>query len=91
MQRPTFAIDLRCISAYPMSMTAQEVVKQIQDKIGPQLQELGVVAMSMVAYIELGDGKIQKIQLGVDGQNPAYADGLRTMHTLGERWGRGEL
>lgn len=66
-------------------------MKQMVEKIGPQLQELGFEAMVVCGYMTDGEGKVHKITLGLDGKNPAYADGLRVIGALMDRWGQGQL
>lgn len=72
-------------------MTPPEVCKEVGDRIVPQLQELGLVSFLLVGYAEDGNGKVSKVTMGLPGNNPAYADGLRNMQALADRWGRGEL
>lgn len=72
-------------------MTAEDTIKQINDKIMPQLQELGVEAFVMAAYIRDNGGKITKARMGADGGNPAYQDGLRSLNILHAKWGQGQL
>lgn len=72
-------------------MTAQEVGKEIQDRIVPQLRELGIEAFVLTGYLSDGDGKVSRVTLGTSGDNPAYDDGLRKMLVLGNAWGAGQL
>jgi hypothetical protein len=72
-------------------MTAEEQAQHIAEKILPQLQEIGIEAFVLAGYASDGDGKVHKVTLGVEGSNPAYADGLRTLAVLTGRWGKGEL
>lgn len=72
-------------------MTAQEVGKQINERVVPMLSELGVEAFVMAAYVKDGDGKVTRVTFGAPSDNPAYDDGLRNIITLANQWGAGQL
>lgn len=75
-------------------MTAQEVMQQIAAQIGPKLDELGVEAFMMCAYVRTGDGQIHRMTLGgaaKNQENPAFVDGLKTVEAVMNRWGAGQL
>lgn len=72
-------------------MTAQQVAEEVQRKIVPQLQELGFEAFALTGYLSDGEGKIQKVTVGHDGNNPAYADGIRPMLQAAVIWAKGGL
>lgn len=72
-------------------MTAQQIAEQIKENIIPKLQELGVEAAVITGYRTDGDGKVTKITVGFDGNNPAYADGLRPMIQAAGIWAAGGL
>ena len=73
------------------NMDTREIIEQIDKEIGPKLQELGIEAFVMTAYVVTGDGHVDKIQLNAMGRNPAYADGLRPMFNASLQWAQGTL
>jgi hypothetical protein len=73
------------------AMTAQEQVQAFSERIRPHLEELGVEAFVMCAYMKDGEGKVSRVTLGGNPGNPAYEDGLRTLQVLMAKWGQGQL
>lgn len=72
-------------------MEVAQVGKEIESRILPQLNELGLAAFVLVGYLEDGDGKTHRVTLGSSGHNPAQADGLRGMQIMAQKWGAGQL
>lgn len=72
-------------------VTAPQICEQIGLNVVPRLQEFGVEAFVLVAYVKDGEGKISRVTLGGVGNHPGYQDGLRPMEQAAEKWGRGEL
>lgn len=67
-------------------MTADEVLKEINRSIAPKLQEMGLEAFVLCAYVRSGDGQIDRAVIASDGKNPAYSDGLRPILTVASIW-----
>lgn len=71
-------------------MTAQEKVQAFSERIRPHLQELGIEAFVMVAYMNAED-KVSRVTFGGNNGNAAYEDGLRSMQLIAAKWGQGQL
>lgn len=73
-------------------MTAQQKIEAFTERVRPHLEELGIEAFVMAAYMKGADDKVARITLGgMPGGNPAYEDGLRPMQIFAAKWGQGEL
>lgn len=72
-------------------MDAQEVAGEIKDRIVPRLQELGIDACVISGYRTDAAGVVSKFTVGFDGNNSAYADGLRPLLQAAGYWGGGKL
>lgn len=72
-------------------MTDAEKLQAFSERIRPHLEEIGIRAFAIAAYMEDGEGKCTRVTMGGNGGNPAFEDGLRTLQTLMARWGQGQL
>lgn len=66
-------------------MSAPDFKKQFEERIIPQLKELGVEGFSIVGYMTDGDGRMGRFALA-QASNPAVSDGLQKMICLSAMW-----
>lgn len=72
-------------------MDSAQKVQAFSERIRPHLEELGISAFVMCAYMTDADGKVSRVTLGGNGGNPAFEDGLRSMQIFAAKWGQGQL
>lgn len=72
-------------------MESAQDIKAFAERIQPHLEELGIEAFVMCAYKKDADGKVTRITLGSDGNNPAYFDGLTMPRAVAMKWGNGQV
>ncbi len=67
-------------------MTVPEQLEILRAQIVPRMQDAGIEAMVMVAYLRDADDKIQRVCIAHSGDNPAYEDGLRPIIQVAGIW-----
>lgn len=68
-------------------MTSDQIAASIQEKIFPQLSELGVETFVLAGYIRSGDDKVERLVIVNGGGNVAHQDGMSFLVTAAAQRG----
>lgn len=72
-------------------MDTKQIMQALNERVAPQLSELGVEAFIIAGYIRQENDSVSRFTLGHSGTNAAYADGLRPVEIMATQWGAGKL
>ncbi len=72
-------------------MDAAQVTQQMQERLVPHFEELGLEAFVIIGYLREGDGAVKRVTFGALNKNPAFNDGLAPILAAAAKWGAGQL
>lgn len=67
-------------------MTKDEFSKNLQERVVPLLEELGIEGFVLAGYATDGDGHMGRFAVGQTNRNAAIEDGLRQMCHIATMW-----